>query len=82
MDRNLLFPIESNDTRVVDALLEILQLTGSPTIRHSIIKVLGTLGDKRAIPIIRTFETDDDHHVREWTTIALEQLESTADNDK
>jgi HEAT repeat protein len=73
---------ELNDTRVVEALLEILQLTSSPTIRHSIINVLGTLGDKRAIPIIRAFENDENHHVREWTTIALEQLENAADNDK
>lgn len=66
------------DKRAVHLLIEQLDQVESPTIRTAIIKTLGELGDPSAIEAIRPYEADSNHHVREWTAVALTQLEAAS----
>lgn len=58
----------------VGPLVELLQNTESSTLRHTIIRVLGTLGNPEVIPIILTFKDDEDSHVRARVTDAVQAL--------
>jgi HEAT repeat protein len=62
------------DGRALFPLLDYLAGVESPTLRCGVIQALGALGDPRAIPAIQQWIDDEDHHVREWAVIALQQL--------
>ena len=64
------------DNRAVPYLVEQLKQTMSPLIRTAIVQTLGKLGDPSAIPAIRACLGDEDLHVREWSSVALKQLEN------
>jgi HEAT repeat protein len=64
------------DSRVVSPLIQLLYHAESPVLRCAVIQTLGKLGDQAAVPAIRSFQDDSDHHVREWVNVALRQLES------
>lgn len=67
---------QSRNKRVVAPLIKMLRNTSSPTLKYCIIQTLGTLGDSRSVEIIRSFENDDDQHVRTRVQIALENLQT------
>lgn len=67
------------DERAVPTLLDQLTAAESSTIRSGIIQTLGKLGDPRAIPAIRDCLDDENHHVRDWSAAALEQLGAAPD---
>lgn len=62
-------------------LMKMLRNTNSPTLKYCIIQTLGALGDTRSIEIIRAFEQDEDQHVRTRARIALENLQTIANNE-
>jgi HEAT repeat protein len=62
------------DQRAVTPLMRLLKTTHSATLRYMAIEALGQLGDKRSVKLIRAFENDENHHVRERVEIALERL--------
>lgn len=62
------------DCRAVEPLIEYLARVESSTLRCGVIQTLGKLGDKRAIPAVKMWVDDSDHHVREWAATALKQL--------
>jgi HEAT repeat protein len=70
------------DRRCVDLLMDILSTTDSPDLQHTIIQTLGTLGDSRAIELIRKFQNDENHHVRKRALVALLRLENPSSNQK
>lgn len=55
-------------------LLDLLRRANSSVLRYTIIQALGRLGDARAINLIRSFENDEDHHVRRRVQLALISL--------
>ncbi len=63
------------DSRAVPCLVEQLGQAVSPVIRTALVQALGKLGDPSAIPAIRACLDDEDHHVREWSSVVLKQLE-------
>ena len=65
---------EFHDLRCVAPLIRALELTKSPSIRYTIIEVLGELGDPCAVEPIRCYKNDEDHHVRRRVEVALEKL--------
>ena len=58
----------------VEPLMRILASAESPSLRYTIIQTLGLLGSPLAIELIRSFEDDPDHHVRERVRTALQRL--------
>lgn len=62
------------DRRAVIPLIALLSVAASPSLRCAIIQALGILGDSQAAALIRSFENDADHHVRERVAIALQRL--------
>ena len=64
------------DGRAVAMLVDLLGQIESPTMRCAIIQTLGALGDAQAVPAIRAFQDDPDHHIREWAAVALKQLDA------
>jgi HEAT repeat protein len=62
------------DRRAVDYLLAELRRTESSTLRYTLIRALGNLGDPRAVEAIMSFEFDENHHVRAHAQRALSQL--------
>ncbi len=62
------------DLRAVRPLIALLSVASSPSLRCAIIQALGMLGDSQAAALIRSFEHDTDHHVRERVAIALQRL--------
>jgi HEAT repeat protein len=67
------------DPRTAKILLDLLDETGSTSLRCTVIRTLGEIGDREAIPAIRAYRDDDDHHIREWVMVALEQLGEDVD---
>jgi HEAT repeat protein len=66
----------------VSALMTLLRTAESSVLRYTIIQALGVLGDPKAVALIRTFQNDEDHHVRKRANIAIERLASSeAAND-
>jgi HEAT repeat protein len=63
------------DVRAVSPLMAFLEKARSPVQRYTIIQALGVLGDPQAADLIRTFQNDSDHHVRDRVQTALELLE-------
>lgn len=63
-----------NSRKAVKPLMTALELAGSPSLRYTIIQALGMLGSPLPIDLIRSFENDPDHHVRERVRVALERL--------
>lgn len=62
------------DPRAVAPLVEALKRTESSTVRYTIIRVLGEMGDPEVIPVILTYRDDDNHHVRARVRDAVEAL--------
>jgi HEAT repeat protein len=62
------------DKQAIGPLIELLQTAESPELRYTIIQALGTLGASQAIDLIRSFEYDENHHVRERVQVALQRL--------
>ncbi len=62
------------DKQAIAPLIDLLQTADSPEQRYMIIQALGTLGATQAIDLIRTFQADENHHVRERAQIALQRL--------
>jgi HEAT repeat protein len=63
-----------NSQKAVKPLMKALELAGSPSLRYTIIQALGMLGDPLPVDLIRSYENDPDHHVRERVRVALERL--------
>lgn len=63
-----------NSQEAVKPLMAALASTDLPSLRYTIIQTLGALGNPSAIDLIRSFENDPDHHVRERVQEALERL--------
>ncbi len=63
-----------NSQKAVKPLMTALESASSPSLRYTIIQALGVLGDPLPIELIRSFENDPDHHVRERVRVALERL--------
>ncbi len=66
-----------NSQKAVKPLIAALTSADSPSLRYTIIQALGVLGDPSSIALIRSFENDPDHHVRERVRAALERLSNT-----
>lgn len=66
------------DPTLTPDFMALLPTVESPPLRYGIIQILGQLGDPAAIPLIRSYLNDPDHHVRDWAAHALTQLESGA----
>lgn len=64
------------DRRAVLPLLELLPGVQSHTLRYTIIEALGALGDPVALPTIRAYLDDENHHVRKRAQMAIERLEN------
>jgi hypothetical protein len=62
------------DLRAVAPLMELLRRTTSNLLRYTIIQALGTLGDRQAVELIRSFEQDDDLYLQKRVRIALQRL--------
>jgi HEAT repeat protein len=62
--------------RAVVGLMEFLKTMPSPMLRYTAIQVLGKLGDPQAIEVIRSFQNDEDDHVRKRVGAALHALEN------
>ena len=60
----------------VVGLMDFLKTTPSPMLRYTAIQALGKLGDSRAIELIRSFQNDEDGHVRKRVGAALQALEN------
>lgn len=69
---------EINDLRAVEPLMDLLETTDSSVLRYTIVQTLGSLGDPVAVPLIKRFANDEDHHVRKRVRMALERLELNA----
>ena len=67
------------DKRAVDPLVTILLNTEFAALRHTIIKVLGEIGDDSLIEIFRQFEHDENHHVRNRVRDALQSMANNSD---
>lgn len=65
---------EYGGRQVVQPLMATLKTAESPILSYTIIETLGELGDRRAIGLIRQFQQDNNHHVRERVKVALEKL--------
>jgi HEAT repeat protein len=65
------------DPRAVGVLMDMLETTDWPSLRYSLIQALGVLGDMRAVELIRSFQHDENHHVRKCVQIALEHLSAS-----
>jgi HEAT repeat protein len=63
------------DPRANDLLIKLLQETDSAVLRYSIIETLGVLGASQAVELIRSFQNDENHHVRDRVRAALQLLE-------
>lgn len=70
------------DHRCVDLLMDLLSSTDSLDLQHTIIQTLGTLGDPRAIELIRMFQNHENHHVSKRAQTALQRLETQSPNPK
>lgn len=63
-----------NSQRAMKPLMTALERSDSASLRYTIIQALGVLGDSSCIDLIRSYENDPDHHVRERVRVALERL--------
>jgi HEAT repeat protein len=63
------------DHSATEALIALLQTAQSETLRYSVVRALGDLGDKRAIPAIRPYLVDPDRHVSKHAQQALTMLQ-------
>jgi HEAT repeat protein len=68
------------DARAVGPLSRFLEKTDISELRYSIIQVLGKLGDPSVVPLIRSYQDDPNHHVRERAAIALDRLTSQSNH--
>jgi HEAT repeat protein len=66
--------------RAVATLMTLLRETDSSALRHTLIQALGIIGDPQAADLIRSFQDDEDYHVRKRVAAALERL-SAASSD-
>ncbi|MHB8625442.1 MAG: HEAT repeat domain-containing protein [Aggregatilineales bacterium] len=62
------------DKQAIAPLIDLLRTADSPEQRYMIIQALGTLGATQAIDLIRSFQDDENHHVRERAHVALQRL--------
>lgn len=69
---------EIGDKRAINPLIALLQSTDSVVLRYSIIEILGVLGAVQAVELIRSFQFDEDRHVRDRVSAALSALEHIA----
>jgi HEAT repeat protein len=60
--------------KAVKPLMELLASTSYDTLRYTIIQALGTIGDPAAADLVRQYQDDANHHIRERARWALEQL--------
>lgn len=67
---------------VLNALINALHHTESPSLRYLIIRVLGQRGDRRAIDVIFPYLKDPDYHVQRETILALGKLGFMPDKDR
>lgn len=67
---------DGDTPRCYETLIRLLHETPSSNLRYMIIRVLGNLGEARAIEHIRMYLDDDDHHVAADAQIALDKLTS------
>lgn len=65
------------DPRTIDPLMTMLPTLEAPLLRYTIIQTLGNLHATQAIPLIRNYVNDPDHHVRKWAEYALKQLDDS-----
>ena len=61
--------------------MALLKNAESGALRYTIIQALGVIGDPQAIDLIRSYQNDEDHHVRNRVEIALSRLESNDSED-
>jgi HEAT repeat protein len=69
-------------TPVLQALIDAMRRTESPSLRYLIIRVLGQRGDPRAIDAIFPYLQDPDYHVQRETILALKRLGFMSDKDR
>lgn len=62
--------------QAVDTLVDLLDMSNGSTLRMTIVSVLGSIGDLRALPVVRRLIEDEDAHVRSRASRAAEQLEN------
>jgi HEAT repeat protein len=62
------------DYKSVPTLLELLQLAQIASVRYTIIKTLGLIGDSDLIPTLQQYANDPDHHVRDHVQRAVSRL--------
>ncbi len=60
--------------KAVKPLMDLLVSTSYDTLRYTIIQALGTIGDPTAAELVRQYQDDANHHVRERASRALKQL--------
>lgn len=69
-------------TPVLEALIDAMRRTESPSLRYLIIRVLGQRGDPRAIDAIFPYLQDPDYHVQHESILALQKLGFMPDKDR
>lgn len=62
------------DPGIVAPLVKALKRTDAPTVRYTIIRILGGLGDPSVLPVILKYQDDENHHVRARVRDAVKEL--------
>lgn len=70
---------DARDKRAIQPLMDLLKTASSPVLRYSIIEALSLLDATEAIDLIRCFKDDENHHVRDRVSAALEHLQDLRD---
>jgi HEAT repeat protein len=68
------------DLQALIPLRTLLHETESASVRTSVIRALGKLGDPSIIPDIQNYCTDENHHVRAEVTLTLARLNGNESN--
>ena len=61
-------------TEAIPALMQLLAATESAEVRYTVIEALGLLNAAQSVELIRSFQHNHNHHVRERVQIALTRL--------
>ena len=68
------------DSHAVPHLMQLLKSANTAVLRYTIIQALGMLGDPQAVDLIRSFQNDEDHHVRKRALEALKRLDPASNS--
>jgi HEAT repeat protein len=67
---------KTGDPGLVEPLMRLLETAEHASLRYTLIRALGSLGNPAAIDLIKRFADDPDRHVKKHTEDALARLES------